>query len=492
MQVRSCYLEQNEHKLTSPVISNEELVASISSLPESRNSQEYITEGTRTSPSSSEYLDASMSGSKQCRQNSCDLSSQNLNLSHTLLKKIQQSSQGDDGLHLPHSVHSSRNGVLQLTDVDQSMPVSEGFIVNTKTDADELDFSADASDLCELDLPRTTLERASILAEICRSASLESPSSHYLSAFKFLEPKSLCKSLSNDVHLDPKEFGHNYPLDADLGINYQSLSSSSDDYKDVLDGMTYSSSLAYSGEKYGWDSRNQPLSPVGKLWSQLSSQRGSSGKCSSSNPELTCFPIEEDPSGSEENATMEENAGDIHDTDSWLAANHCDERQPLKDLTNMGMSPLMLIAAEEETLRANSMDFLKSKFSVTATQEKALLGPKHQSRKTSEASDKQASCTRAAYGRNHQLSTIGPNAMKRTKESVSNSISKPIVSNKTSLKGQDQKLSLRGSRQNNIVSNVSSFIPLVQQKQAAATCKGSFILFYFIYIYYILESWLHW
>lgn len=478
MQVGSCYVKENEHKLTSPVISNEELVASISSLgmKESRNSQGCFTEGTRTSPSSCEYLNARVSGDKQCRQNLYDSSFQNLNLSHTLLEDIQLSPKWEDGSHLQHSVLSSRNDALQLNDVDQSMPVFEGFIVNAQTDTDEMDFPADGYDLCELDLPRTTLERASILAELCRSASLDRPSSHFLSAFKFQEPKSLCKSLSDD-RLDHKEFGNNYPLDADLEMNFQSLSSSSDDYRDALDGMPYSCSLAYSGERYGWNSRNQPPSPVGKLWNQLSSHTGSSGKCSSSNPELTCFPIEEDPCSSEENKTMEENVGDTIDEIDSSLANHCDKRQPLKDLTNMGKSSPLPISAEEETVKANSMDFSKSKFSVTGTQEKALLGSKHQSRKKSETIDKQTSRARPAYGRKHQLSTIGPNTIKRTKKSVSNSVSRPIVSNKTSLKGQDQKLSLRGSRQNNIVSNVSSFIPLVQQKQAAATCKGSFFFF---------------
>ncbi|XP_057765462.1 uncharacterized protein LOC130986167 isoform X2 [Salvia miltiorrhiza] len=453
-EVESCYIEKNE---TSPVINDEQLVATISSvaMKESRNSQGCFIEGTRTSSLSCNYHDPRMSGDKQCRQNLCNLenntdnlSSEILNLSSTLLEEIQQSPNSEDGLQVQHSVLCSSNEDLQLTDFDH-MPVYEGFIVNAQTDTGELDFAADEFDLGELELPRTALERASILAEICRSASLDTPSSH----FKFQDTRNLCKSLSDDGHLEHMEFGNDHPLDADVGI-FQSCSSSSDDYKDAVDGMPYSASLAYSGERYGWDSRNQPPSPVGKLWNQLSFHTGSSGKCSSSNPELTCFPIEEDPSSSGENKTTEENTGDTQDeTDSPLS-NHCDKRQPLTDLTNVCTNPPM------------------SKFSVTGTPEKALFGHKYQGKKDSETRKKQTSSTRAADGRKHQLSSIGPNAIKRAKESVNNSISKPIVSTKTSLQGQDQKLSLRESRRNNIVSNVSSFIPQLQKKQAATAFQG--------------------
>ncbi|KAL1556173.1 hypothetical protein AAHA92_11828 [Salvia divinorum] len=480
-EVESCYIEKNENEHTSPVINNKQLSATISSLAnkESQNSQGCFIEGTRISPLTCDYLDASTSGYKQCRQNLRNLenntdnqSSDTMNLSSTLHEEIQQSPKYEDGLHMQHSVVSSSNEDLQLIDFDQSMPVFEGFIVNAETDTEEMNLPAVGFDLGELELPRTTLERASILAEICRSASLDRPSSHFSSAFKFHGTGNLCKSISDDGHLEHTQFGDAYPLNADVGIHFQSRSSSSDDYKDALDGMPYSVSLAYSGERYGWDSRNQPPSPVGKLWNQFSSHSGSSGKCSTSNPELTCFPIEEDPSSSEENKTMEENAGDTQDeTDSSLADN-CDKRHPLTDLTNTCTNPPMSVSTEEEALRADSVDFLRSKFSVAGTQDKTLLGQKYQFRKNSEASEKQTSCTRAASGRKHQLSSIGSNATKRAKESVYNSISKSIVSAKTRSKGRDQKPSLRGSRSNNIVSNISSFIPLIQQKQAATACQG--------------------
>ncbi|XP_047982643.1 uncharacterized protein LOC125223510 [Salvia hispanica] len=480
-EVESCNVEKSENEHTSPDINSELLAATISSLAkkESRNSQGCYIEGTRTSPLTCDDLDASLSGYKQCRQNFCNLenntdnqSSDIMKLSSTLTEEIQQPPKWEDGLHMQHSVLSSSHEDMQLIDFDQSMPVFEGFIVNAETDTEEMNLPAVGFDLGELELSRTALERASVLAEICRSASLDGSSSHFSSAFKFQDTGNLCKSISDDGHLEHTQFGDANPLNAEVGIHFQSHSSSSDDYKDALDGMPYSVSLAYSGERYGWDSRNQPPSPVGKLWHQFSSHSRSSGKCSTSNPELTCFPIEEDPSSSEENKTMEENAGDTQDeTDSSLA-NNCDKRNPLTDLTNMCTNPPISVSTEEETLRAGSVDFLRSKFSVTGTQEKTLLGQKYQFRKNSEASEKQTSCTRAADGRKHQLSSIGSNATKRANESVYNNISKSVVSTKTRLKGRDQKFSSRGSRSNNIVSNISSFIPLIQQKQAATACQG--------------------
>ncbi|KAH6822742.1 inner centromere protein [Perilla frutescens var. hirtella] len=409
------------------------------------------------------YIDARTSGDQQHIQhlhnienNADNLNIENSNLSSTLQKEIQESPKWEDGVHIPHSVLSSSNGDLQFTDVDQSMPEFEGFVVNTETDTGELDFAADGFDLGVLELPTTTLDRASFLAEICRSASSDRLSSHFSSAFKF-EIHNLCKSVPDDGHLKVMEFGNIDPLNSDVGVHFQPHSSSSDDYKDSLDGMPYSVSLACSGERYGWNSRNHPSSPVGKLWDQLSSHSGSSGKGLSSNPELTCFPIEEDPSSSEDNKTMEDDAGDTLDEIDSSLANHCNKRHPLEDLTNMGKTSSTSVSAEKETLRADSVDYMRSKFSVTGTEDKVLLGPNQ------------------TDGRKHQLSSF-----KKAKESVNNStcksmnnsISKPVVSNKTSLKGQGQKLSLRESRRNNIVSNVSSFIPLIKQKQAAPSCTG--------------------
>ncbi|KAI3456809.1 hypothetical protein Pfo_013472 [Paulownia fortunei] len=473
MQVGFCYKENNEHKNLSSVISNKQLGAAlVSSLTkkESRNSQGCFVEGIITTNSSSNHFDARELGDGQCSQhlrnlekNTDNLTSENWTLTNTMLEGIQ-SPKWEGGLQTRVSVLSQRNEDLELIDVDQSMPVFEGFTVDAQADSGELDFAADGIYFDKLNLPRTTIERASILAEICRSASLDKPSSHFSSAFEFQETQNLFQSVPNG-HLEHLDLGSTLPLNSEVG-------SSADNYNDALEGMPYSDCLAYSGVQYGWNSRNQHASPVGKLWERLSSHTGSSEKRLSSNPELTCFPIEEDPSTSEENKTVDENADDAQEEIDSLSANHCDKRQPLKDLTNLGLNPSTSVSAQEETLRADRVDFVSTKLSVTWTQDKVQWSPKNQYMNKSETREKQTSFIGATDGRKNQTSSIGTNGIKKAKESINNSISKSILSNKASLKRQDQKFSLKETRRNNIVSNVSSFIPLIQQKQAATVCAG--------------------
>ncbi|KAL8510937.1 hypothetical protein ACS0TY_017667 [Phlomoides rotata] len=110
------------------------------------------------------------------------------------------------------------------------------------------------------------------------------------------------------------------------------------------------------------------------------------------------------------------------------------------------------------------MDLVSPKVSVTGTQKNAHCvprGSKYQYRNKSQVSENQSSSIGTVDGRTNQPSCIGANRIKKAKESTNSSICKSIVSNKTSLRGHDQKLSLKESTRNNIVSNVSSFIPLV-------------------------------
>ncbi|KAL8469696.1 hypothetical protein ACS0TY_032513 [Phlomoides rotata] len=479
-EVGSCYKEKNENKTSPSDINNQQLEASpVSNLPliECRDSQGCFLEGVRTSISSSNLFDARLPGNEQCGEHLChleksadNLNSENLKLSNTLLEGIRFPN-WEDGLHRPHPVLSPSNEDLQPADVDQSIPVFEGFIVDSQTNSGELNFAGDGFHFDELNLPRTTLERASILAEICRSASLDRPSYQFSYDFEFQETQNIFQSVPNGDKLEHLDFGDTFPSSSDVGKHLQSGSSSSDVSKDTIDGMPHSVSLAYSGAWYGCNSRNQYPSPVGKLWDRPSSYIGSSGKRLSSNPELTCFPIEEDPSISEENKTVDENAGDMQEEINSSLPNHCDKRKPLKDLTNLNLS----VSAEEEVFNTDTMDLVSPKVSVTGTQKKAHCGPrgsKYQYRNKSQVSENQTSSIGTVDGRTNQPSCIGANRIKKAKESTNSSICKSIVSNKTSLKGHDQKLSLKESTRNNIVSNVSSFIPLVQQKQAATACTG--------------------
>ncbi|KAK4439695.1 hypothetical protein Salat_0304400 [Sesamum alatum] len=479
MQVEFCYKEKNEQKSLSPVINKEQLGASLfSSLTkkEAKNSQGCFIEEMGTPRSSSNHFDATEPVDGQCSQHLCDLGkntdyldSENLTLTSAVLEVVQ-SPKWDNSLQSQHSVISPCNEDQELIDVDQSRPVFEGFIVDAQADGGALDLAEDRIDFDKLNLPRNTIERASILAEICKSASSDTPLSKFSYAFGFQGTQNLSWSVPNG-HLEHLDLRSTLPLNSDFGDQLQSGSSLADDNKHASEGMPYTDYPSYSGTRIGWNSRNQQASPVGKLWERLSSHTGSSEKRVSSNPELTCFPIEEDPSISDGNKTVDDNADDVQEEVDSSFANHCDERHPLKDLTNLGLNPLA-VSAEEKILRADSVDLVSKKFSASGTQDKALWSPKVQDMNMRATRENQTSFIGATDGRKNQTFATGTNGIKKAKESINNSISKPILSNKTSLKREEQKLSLKESRRNNIVSNVNSFIPLVQQKQAAAICAG--------------------
>ncbi|GER32455.1 actin cytoskeleton-regulatory complex protein PAN1 [Striga asiatica] len=465
-KVGFCYKEKNEQNNSSSVVNNEPLGAALVSSveKESVNTQGCFTKDISDADSSSNYFDA-RERYGQLSQHLCtlekitdDLGSANLTLTNTMLEDIQSSKwESDEQAQL--SDLSPRTISLKLIDVDQSMPVLEGFIVDAQADSVELAFVPDEIDFDKLKLPSNTIERASILAEICRSASLDKPSP----AFEFHGNRISTPSIPNE-HLDLA-----CSLPSDVGEQLQSRRRCVGDCEETLEGMPCSDYLPYSSAHYGWNLRGQHTSPVGKLWERLSFHTGSSEKRLSSNPELTCFPIEEDASISEENKTMDENAFDVHEVDSSVAK-HRDNRQPLKNLSNLGLNSPALVSAHEKTLMADRVNSLGTKLSVVGTQDKAQSGRKNQHVNSSVTRKKQASSIGANDGRKNHPSFQGTNSIKA--KEASDSINKSLISIKSSLKGQDKKLSSEESKRNNIISNISSFIPLVQQKQAATACPG--------------------
>ncbi|KAL3851131.1 hypothetical protein ACJIZ3_013013 [Penstemon smallii] len=472
--------EQIEEKKSSTVISNEQLgVALVSSLSnkEAINSHGCSFEGMRTSPSSSNHFDASDPGDRQCSQPSCYLDKridyinfENSTLTNRMLQGTK-SSQWEDGLQSQCLLLSDSNKDLDFIAVDQSMPVFEGFIVDAQENSGEMDIAAYGVDLDKLNLPSDTIERASILAKICRSASLETPLSSSASAFDFQGTQNLFQSVPNGrtEHLD---LSSTLPLDAEVDTQLGFGDSLVNDAKDAIERMQYSDCLPYSGACYGWNFRNRNASPVGKLWERLSLHTESSEKSLSSNPELACFTIEEDScSTSEENKEMDGTADDALKEFDYVSANHFDKRPPLMDMTNLDLLPPASVSAQEDILRADGLDFVSTKSIVNAAKDKVRQSSKNQFRNY-ETRKKQTSFLGNSEVRKNQTLSIGGNGIKKSKESILNRSSKAIMPTKSSLIRQEQKLSLKESRTNNIVSNVNSFLPLVQQKQAAPICAG--------------------
>ncbi|CAA0832468.1 Unknown protein [Striga hermonthica] len=466
-----CDKEEREQNNSSSLINNELLGAPLVSSvrKESINSQGCFPEDTSHINSSNNHLDATEIREEQLSQHFCnleknsdDLGLGNPSLTDTMLEDIE-SLKGGSSEQAQASVLSPRTVDLELIDVDQSMPVLEGFIVDEQADSGGLDLVPDRIDFDTLKLPSNTIERASILADICRSSSLDKPSSHLSFALEFQGNQNLYQPERHE-NLDLAS-----SLSSDAREKRQSRKHCISDWMEALEVMPYSDCVPYCDTRYGRSLRGQQASPVGKLWERLSSHTGSSEKRSSPNPELTCFPIEEDFSISEENKTMDETAFGVQEVDSSLDEFR-DYRQPLKDLTNLGLNPPMSVSAHEKALVADRMDSLGTKLWVTGTQDKAQSGRKNQQLNRSDTSEKRTSSIGANDDMKKQPSLQCTEKIKKSKGPFSDSIRKSLVSTKSNLKRQNEKLSLREPKRNNIISNVSSFIPLVQQKQAAKEC----------------------
>ncbi|XP_073028602.1 uncharacterized protein [Primulina eburnea] len=410
-------------------------------------------------------LDRKMSMDIEMDQNK-DIDYINTDFFFHITRKLQaeKSPQSVDGQQSQCLVLSPKNEDLKF--VAESMPVFERFDVETQADCGDLDFAADGVDLAELNLSRIAIERASIIEEMCRSASLDTPISHLSSAL--VNP---FQSLPNGLleHLDLKT---SLPLNVNFNKQLDSGKSLVNDTGGALESLErgpYSVGLPYSGARYGWNSRIQHASPVGR--ERLSLHTGSSEKCSISNPELTCFPIEEDPCISEDNKRVDEIGDEVEeDTDSLLAHN-CNMPHPLKDLTNMDLNQSVSTFARRDILRADTVD-VSAKSNVGGTHDDIPWTPKNQSRYYNGMRENQRSSLGKSKRKSHQTLSIGCDGTKKAKVSIDGRVSKPTLSSKNILKKQEQNLSLRDSKRNNIVSNICSFIPLVQQTQAAAICAG--------------------
>ncbi|CAJ2630808.1 unnamed protein product [Trifolium pratense] len=196
---------------------------------------------------------------------------------------------------------------------------------------------------------------------------------------------------------------------------------------------------------------DQFRSSVQTLWDRFNSNFGSSGKRRSSKPELPCI--------SEENENVEEIAGTFHKDIGSEGMTGSIMRGPLAVIVNNANPSTSVL---QDALASGREDLLNSEFNLDGTNNKVKKKLDKQdgdrTRFTSKGKD------------NHSIS-LGANGAKRNSESVRKGSSRPKLS-KDSMKQQRPTFSGGKSTRKNIVSNVTSFIPMVQQKQAAAGLTG--------------------
>jgi len=302
---------------------------------------------------------------------------------------------------------------LDLVGTDEALPEFEGFII--ETDSAQTCIAGDEMDLETMDLSSNSIDNTSL----GKSRFMYSP---------------LCSSLT------PYKL-HNIPE------IYQSLPNG------LLEGLGISNSLHLSDagprslSDYQPNYKGHCTSPVQTLWDRINSNFGSSGKRKSLKLDLPCI--------TEENEIVDEIAGTFQRSIDYEGMAGANKREPLAELVDDANHSTSIL--QDDVLAGGSDDVASSKFNLNATGSKVKNKLENSNKKR---------FTRK--GKENQNISLGANDVKRTTESVCKRPGRP-----PKLSGKD---SMKRGPINNIVSNVSSFIPLVQQKQAAAVITG--YLFY--------------
>lgn len=225
----------------------------------------------------------------------------------------------------------------------------------------------------------------------------------------------------------------------------------------LLEGYGLSSSLPLNDESptahsdYLPNCNGQYTSSVQSLWDKINLNFSSSGKRKSLKSELPCI--------SEENENVDEIGGTFREGNGSEGMTGSITRGPLaQTVDNANPSKSVL----EDALTSGCEDFLSTEFNLGWTHSKVK-------KKLDKQDGNRARFT--SKGKENQ-SSVGANGAKRNSESVRKRSSRPKLSGKDSSMKQRPTYSGGKTTYKNIVSNVTSFIPLVQQKQAAAVITG--------------------
>ncbi|ANM69882.1 inner centromere protein, ARK-binding region protein [Arabidopsis thaliana] len=350
---------------------------------------------------------------------------------------------------------------------DGSPPVLEGFII--QTDDENQSGSKNQLNHDSFQLPRTTAESAAMIEQICKSACMNTPSLHLAKTFKFDEKLDLDQSVSTEL-FDGMFFSQNLEGSSvfdNLGINH--------DYT----GRSYTDSLPGTGSSA--EARNPCMSPTEKLWYRSLQKSSSSEKRSTQTPDLPCISeenenIEEEaenlctntpksmrsekrgssipelPCIAEENENIDEISDAVNEASGSERENVSAERKPLGDVNEDPMKLLPSVSEAKIPADRQSLDSVSTAFSFSAkcNSVKSKVGKLSNRRFTGKGKENQ-----------------GGAGAKRNVKPPSSRFSKPKLSCNSSLTTVGPRLQEKEPRHNNIVSNITSFVPLVQQQKPA-------------------------
>ncbi|XP_022139547.1 titin homolog isoform X3 [Momordica charantia] len=326
---------------------------------------------------------------------------------------------------------------------EKDMPALEGFLMQAEDEQPCI--SVGRINFDKLNLSKCMIERASILEKLCKSACINSPLSSSSENFKLNKVTDLDHSLPNGL-LESRDLETNLTNDQNkLLIDGSNFLNGEVNYSPH--GRSFSDCLQSFSSHSASDVGKPFASPFGKFLDRNSLNYSSSGKRSCQSIELPCINEES------------ENADEI--VDEFAKDVGSKKRLPLVDITEN--ANLQVTVTEAATVADRwSLESLNPEFSNTGT---------HNRTKDNIANEKNSKRKYLNEAVNHEI-LPGANGAKRVTRSSYNRFSRSDLSCKENLKKEGPRFSGKESRHKNIVSNITSFIPLVQQREAAAILKG--------------------
>ncbi|XP_022936496.1 uncharacterized protein LOC111443094 isoform X2 [Cucurbita moschata] len=341
------------------------------------------------------------------------------------------------------SLHTPLTQTSHYLGADKDMPALEGFLM--RSDDEEPCISVGGINFDKLDLSKCMIERASILEKICKSACINSTLSSPSESFRLNKVTDLYNSLPNGL-LECMDLKNNLLMNDQNKLLKDGSNSLNGEVNCSPHGSSFDCLQSFNNHSAG-DLRKPFASPFGKLLDRNSLNSSSSGKRSSQNIELPCISEEA------------ENTDEIDN--EFSKAMRSSKRAPLVDITedaNVEVTVSEAVAVADRL----SLESLNIELSNTRTHNgtKENLGNQKSSKRK---------YVNEAVSRD---SLPGENGAKRVTRSSYNTFSRSDLSCKKDFRKEGPRFSEKESKHRNIVSNITSFIPLVQQREAATILKG--------------------
>ncbi|XP_042379442.1 uncharacterized protein LOC121971948 isoform X3 [Zingiber officinale] len=225
---------------------------------------------------------------------------------------------------------------------------------------------------------------------------------------------------------------------------------------------SYSHNASSSCDTFDGASSKPPLTPpIGSsCLRRVSGKSGSGSQTLVTNPELVCFRIDEDSTTLDDNEHSDELG--ISDKGTCLKEiKALDDREPLRDISSIyrntqNSCPLIKVIPGNRSHQS-----LDTKFSYgTEINVHSSLGSSY-SNNTDQMGDIENQCFPVNGDKDRSIA-----------KSLSNRSSEPELNTKKLGRNRSQASIQKGYKPNNIVSNVSSFIPMIKKQQQATTTKG--------------------